>query len=405
MTEYYKYECDGKTLVLADPDIDRKIEFKKVAYAVLDEEPSINEYPNGVSYMQFFGVQGFIGNETDVSSVYFHFQKDVNHSMSSGRNFDYLDNLVLRTAIDESYVLSFSIYQDTLPYINSLFSILNSTVTVDYEGKVMYDKLVNANDYIKIPMNGMPATITEVSLGAGNGHRDFYITFHTDEYVEFKEITEFSFSVNQEPVDFNVDISKDNAPLLLECGDIKVYPIATTDYGEYNEFLLKSGAKQKRFLGECLSDNQWRREMYVEDITGDGVFDITVVFQNGHGTGYAPEDIHIFDGVTLEEYKVEELYETIGNYVEFSADENFCYIQTDTETYTVDKSSLEPHYEKTDWWEKPYTSQIFTYYVEDKELIIELPCQYTPSGIVGSIFAKYKFENGEFIFSSASYEK
>ncbi len=369
------------------------------------EVPPIEEQPSGKLSMVFFTYQDVIGEPKEISDLSFSFEKNAFSSSAMGVNTDYIDNLVLSNTDGEDYVLSFVIYQDMLPYINTLFATLNSTVTVDYEGKVMYDKRVNANEHIKINVNGMSAEITEVSLGAGNGHRDFYITFHTDEYVEFKEITEFSFAVNQEPTNFGVEISKGNAPIILECGEITVRPVITTDYGEYKEFILTAGAKQRTFIGECLRDDHWRKEMYVEDLTGDGVFDITVVFQNGHGTEVSTEDIHVFDGVTLEEYAVEKLYDTISRHVNFSADDDNCYVKTDDMTYTIDKNSLSPAYEKENWRDFPATNNIFHFFVENGTLKIEMPCQYAPVGFVGDIIAEYAFKNGEFVYASATYEE
>lgn len=46
-----------------------------------------------------------------------------------------------------------------------------------------------------ITMNGETAVLTEVRLGIGNGHRDFYFTFHTDTEIPCKEIETFSIEI------------------------------------------------------------------------------------------------------------------------------------------------------------------------------------------------------------------
>lgn len=401
----FSYECDGRTLTLTDLDSTRTMVLHKAVYTEL-EVPPIEEQPSGISSMVFFRAQDIIGKKTEISSLAFSFKKDVNHSMSTGLHTDYIDNLVLSNTNGESYVLSFSIYQDALPYVNSLFSLLNSIVNVDYEGMVLYDARLNPNEYVKINMNGMPGTITEVSLGAGNGHRDFYFTFHTEEYIEFKDITEFDFSVNQAPINFDVEIVKESNSAILSSGAFEVHPTRATDYGDYTEFILKIGDRYKMFTGYCLGEDHWRREMYIDDLTGDGVNDITIVFQTSHGTGVAAEDIHVFDGVTLEEYAVEPLYDTIGEHINFSADEDFCYLQITDAVYRFDKQSLYPDYEKKDWFDTPATNNVYSFSVADGLLAIKMPCQYTNTlKAIGYITAYYEFKNSEFVYKSAIYEE
>lgn len=368
------------------------------------EVPPVIEMPDGRNSMQFFTWTVLPENPQEISSVYFFFERNGDASYATGDNIDYLDNLMLSDTDSGDFVLSFSIYQDVLPYINPLFSVLNSIVTVDYEGKVLYDKNTNPNDFATITMNNMAGVISEVKLGAGNGHRDFYFTFSTDRYIEFKDITEFKFSVNQAKAKPNAEISINDAPVLLESGEISIYPTVLDKDGNYKEFVLKVGNKYKAFVGECDSDDSWHRGMYIEDLTGDGADDITVTFQIDHGTGTHREDIHIFDGVTLEEYGVERLYDTIEKYVSFYADEDMCHIEIDGEFFSIDKMSFYPDYDKKDWWDKPMTENLFYFSVADGLLKIELPCQYTTSGVYGSIFADYEFKNNEFVFMSAEFK-
>ena len=393
--DQFEYKCNGSTLVLKEVDSEREIVFTKSTETTL-EMPPLDTYPNGRTHWQFFKWTDIPENPKEISSVSFKFERYENHSVSSGENTDYLDCLVLSdTENDGTFVLSFQLFQDVYEYIGPLFKTLNSTVTVDYEGST-FDVLDVANERVQILVNGEKATITEVRLGAGNGHRDFYFTFDTKDDIKLKDIKKFEFVVTS--------TSTQRTPI-LESGIFKVYPATSSDYiGGYNEFILECGDRYKSFTGECLWEDHWRREMYVDDLTGDGVNDITVVFQNSHGTGVATEDIHVFDGVTLEEYKVEQLHETIGKHATFYADENNCYIKIGNTEYCIDKASLEPHYDKEYWWNEPTTTYIFNFSVENGILKVELPCQFTPSGFVGSIFADYQFSNGEFVYATAIYK-
>ena len=192
--DQFEYECNGSTLVLKDVNGEREIVFKKVAETTI-EMPPLDTYPNGRNSWQFLKWTDIPKNPKEISSVSFRFERNENYSTTSGENIDYLDNLVLSdTENAGTFVLSFQLFQDIFEYIGPLFKTLNSIVTVDYEGS-RFDVLDIANERAKIVVNGKIVSITEVSLGAGNGHRDFYFTFNTGNGMDLKDIKTFEFEI------------------------------------------------------------------------------------------------------------------------------------------------------------------------------------------------------------------
>lgn len=157
-------------------------------------ESTITELPSGRLSMQFFGDQDLPEKPKEIDAFSFCFAQNGNVSFAHGENKEYIDNAMLRDAETPEFVFSFSLYQDSFEYTEPLLAILNSVVTVDYEGN-RFDTLALAQEHVTVKMNGEAATLSEVRLGAGNGHRDFYFTFNTDTEISMKEIRSFSIEI------------------------------------------------------------------------------------------------------------------------------------------------------------------------------------------------------------------
>ncbi len=144
--------------------------------------------------LYLFNGQDLPAEPKTVDRFAYYFDLGDKYPMERWRNVAYLDNGMLQVTDNGNFAFSFSIYQDALPYVEPLYTLLNSIVTVDYEGN-RFDTLSLANEHITITLNGQATTVSEVRLGAGNGHRDFYITFVTDVMLDLREIRSFSIEV------------------------------------------------------------------------------------------------------------------------------------------------------------------------------------------------------------------
>lgn len=189
----FVYTVDGDTLTLADElSADRLGTLTKVPVdtASLD----MIEQPSGNLTVRFFGEQNLPDEPKEIDSFSYRLEKQGDYYLSVLGNTFYLDNGELCNTESGEFVFSFSIYQDALPYVGPLYKVLNSIVTADYEGNG-FDALALANEHVTITLNGETVTLSEVRLGAGNGHRDFYFTFTADAAVDMREIQSFSIEI------------------------------------------------------------------------------------------------------------------------------------------------------------------------------------------------------------------
>lgn len=130
-----------------------------------------------------------------VDTLSFSFENRESYGIARGEHLEYIDNLRLESNADGTYTLSFQLFQDALPYIEPLFLLLNSTVTLSYEGE-RFDALDTANEHTLFLLNGEKAVVTEVRSGAGNGHRDFYFILQTTDPIAFEDLYSFEFVIS-----------------------------------------------------------------------------------------------------------------------------------------------------------------------------------------------------------------
>ncbi|MBQ9134220.1 MAG: hypothetical protein IJX64_06785 [Clostridia bacterium] len=173
----------------------------------------------------------------------------------------------------------------------------------------------------------------------------------------------------------------------------------------YTEFMLKVGEKEKQFSGKCfwLDISIHAPTVHVEDLTDDGYPEIIVVFECNSGTCTYQEDIHVFDSRTLEEYEVEKVYETIGNYVPITIDDKAFYLQTTDGVRKIDKMVFYPDYEPENLWNRIDLTSMYRYSVSDGVLRITMQCQIAPSAAYGAVVANYAFENGKFVYDTSTF--
>ena len=194
----FSYEQTRDTMRLGrlkSATLNDALELTRVSHDTLTPVDDMELQPNGRIAWQFFKWTNLPEKPQNIGTLSFTFQKFDTYSVSSGQNMNYIDNLRLENTEGDEYVLSFQIFQDSLPYTEDLLVLLNSIVTLTYEGEV-FDVLDKANEHVSILINGEKATLTEVRSGAGNGHRDFYFTILPAAPIEFKVMDNFEFVIS-----------------------------------------------------------------------------------------------------------------------------------------------------------------------------------------------------------------
>jgi len=131
-----------------------------------------------------------------------------------------------------------------------------------------------------------------------------------------------------------------------------------TQTGHFTEFLLKAGNRETVFKGKASADYyNLPRIAYISqnDNTGDGVKDISVIFRTDEYDPDYPseigcEEIHVFDGVTLEEIPgLKNLPQRIQDTLELSCD---------GEVYTIGLNGKEYHVKKK-WYGDTSSSNFY----------------------------------------------
>jgi len=150
--------------------------------------------PGNQPYTVLYSARGLPNDPEPISKISLSYE----NGSYTGENLAYTDNAGIRIT-DDGVEFSFSFYQDALDYIGDMHSFIRSLVTLDYEGN-RYDVIDQANSIIKVTINGKSAKLTEICLGKGNGHEDFY--FHavsTEGENPFTEgLNEFTFEISME---------------------------------------------------------------------------------------------------------------------------------------------------------------------------------------------------------------
>ncbi len=194
----FSYEQNRDTIRLGklkSSSINDVMELTRISHDTLTPVDDAELQPNGRIAWQFFKWTNLPAEPKKIDTLSFTFQKYDSYSVSSGQNMNYIDNLRLENTEGDEYILSFQIFQDSLPYTEDLLVLLNSIVTLTYEGET-FDVLDKANKHTSILINGEKATVTAVRSGAGNGHRDFYFTILPATPIEFKVMDNFEFVIS-----------------------------------------------------------------------------------------------------------------------------------------------------------------------------------------------------------------
>ncbi len=81
------------------------------------------------------------------------------------------------------------------------------------------------------------------------------------------------------------------------------------------------------------------------DLDGDGIYEIVVILQTGHGTGCLEQELHVFDPETLEEYDCSDVLDVVLGQVSSHADEERFYLTAPGVAAEIEKPEIDYNYE------------------------------------------------------------
>lgn len=181
--------------------------------------------------------------------------------------------------------------------------------------------------------------IDENSFYAQNVNGRFIFTLDN---AEITYVNQNSSSEKHEPPS---DISEETHILLSENMEYDVWLYAiregvTEDKYYGTEFLLVYGEKTLKFsgYGQLGINPSWSPIIKLSDLTGDGITDIIIIFTVFTGTGIHTETVHVFDGVSLEEYPVISAEDIIADSIILSEDSEKYYITLFDDVITLAKN-------------------------------------------------------------------
>lgn len=109
----------------------------------------------------------------------------------------------------------------------------------------------------------------------------------------------------------------------------------------YSEFQLTTPVGKRSFSGLQMIEDISRMELHLADLTGDGAEEYIVMLVPGYGTGPIKHDLHIFDGVTLDEYDVSEVWSILSEVTAFTSDDSHYYIDAANVLVSVSKEDAQ----------------------------------------------------------------
>ncbi|MBE6642865.1 MAG: hypothetical protein E7615_04360 [Ruminococcaceae bacterium] len=181
----------------------------------------------------------------------------------------------------------------------------------------------------------------------------------------------------------------------ISCSDCK----KGAECSFHTKFSLKHAGKEVVFDGR---KTNWKTsKYYYEDLTGDGSFELVAVFVWGTGTGAHEEDIYIFEANTLSQYRIEDMSESLGEHVVFSADETTYKISTTGKDYLINKAVLES--EREHLGEVVSANNIYRYSVENGQIVYRTKCFVSPTETIGEISVTMMYTNDGFVYSRSDY--
>lgn len=127
-------------------------------------------------------------------SVEYTFNNGIKEVMAE--NIEHLSLLQLSYAKETGGTkLGISLNANHLLADEEFFQLCEKISTIRYDGEILQENADLANTYAKISINNIPYTITNVSQGKGNNHKEYY--FHIDCIIPEKDIYSIKFELNK----------------------------------------------------------------------------------------------------------------------------------------------------------------------------------------------------------------
>lgn len=261
--------------------------------------------------------------------------------------------------------------------------------------------------------------------GGGSLECRFYLEITKDEEVSYVEFNNFAWREPEEHIIFDyagvlpaVEQKRlsDEHPDIFEApstivnvsvevhGDADceiIFDEESYESGMFTRFTLRAGEKTVDFEGYQL--NYKPADIYISDITGDGVNDYTVVFTWGTGTSVLEREAHVFDGATLYEITVSSPEDYLEENLVQSFDGDKYTLKLGSVDYVILKADLvTPSAHSSD---RVGTNSHLTYHVnEDGELVAVIGCMIGMAEYVGVIEIEYGYTSaGELRPAHAKY--
>ncbi len=153
--------------------------------------------------------------------------------------------------------------------------------------------------------------------------------------------------------------------------------------GVYTEFRLHAGGKTKVFYGKALKDYSLSMLVMYAHVNDDNVEDIIVILTNADGAGthlsVHTEEIHVFDGVTLDDIPYLNASHIVERNVSFSADDSYFYVELPDKTCKIKKTY-------TTSGVLPESGHRETYYISGGKLVNRSICQIPEYNSAGEIY-------------------
>lgn len=187
----------------------------------------------------------------------------------------------------------------------------------------------------------------------------------------------------------------------ITAADVTVTPVkGSSSKWMYTAFLLKVGEFEKTIEAE--SDASSEPTVYVEDLTGDEYPEIIIIYTAGKGTEVHWSGAIVLDGITLEEYEVEPVWATLGNYIQFKADEEAFYIvYPSTVSHKIERSRFGAARENQ--FDRVVTENYYHYSVSSGKLHCSVACQFTITEFCGTLEVDLAFDGGKFVYENSEY--
>ncbi len=247
-------------------------------------------------------------------------------------------------------------------------------------------------------------------LGVSGGwNYNEYLSNHNGQYIgnSLKWIDEDNLAGENEHGSFVYNVYEFEVEQEKRADKIDIItPFATLDMhedskkdGAYRSFTLKALDSGKEVTFEGMSLEYREPSLEKAQINSDKVDDIVVIMTDGTGTGAHSENVHIFDGRTLEEIPYKSAKNIIAEQVKIENSDIGYDVKTPTAKYSVIRK--EGDFEHTA--DLPGVGHIFYHFISEGKLYCRAVLMISPSETVAELIVSYKYASGELVTDDIYY--